>query len=302
MDARRLRRQGATAASIAALSSPIMAAPAEGAVPHTVQPGETLWSIAAANNFTTRTIAAFNGLSEGSAVVAGQTIQIPTEGEGATALANAGLVGTPVSSGTAAGSAGSHTVVAGETLSGIAAANGLSASELAAANGLSADALVITGQTLQIPAGSGSSTSGPAASAPMAQPDPPVPPFYEGSTYGLGHIESPSGTLHLDAAAAESWNAMRQEAKNQYGIDIYPGGPLSAFRTSEQQAHLYDLYLSGQGAPANPPGTSSHETGIAVDLADPGMRTVVDNLGSGFGWAKVHGPTEWWHVDYVGGG
>src|SRR5256884_7237075 len=66
-------------------------APAVAAVPHTVQPGETLWSIAAANNFTTRTIAAYNGLSEDSGVYAGETVQIPTEAEGGTALASAGL-------------------------------------------------------------------------------------------------------------------------------------------------------------------------------------------------------------------
>ena len=47
------------------------AAPASAAVPHIVQPGETLWSIAAANNLTTRTVAAFNGLSENSQVVLG---------------------------------------------------------------------------------------------------------------------------------------------------------------------------------------------------------------------------------------
>ena len=47
----------------------IPAAPASAAVPHTVQPGETLWSIAAANNLTTRTVAAFNGLSEDAQVV-----------------------------------------------------------------------------------------------------------------------------------------------------------------------------------------------------------------------------------------
>ena len=67
------------------------AAPASAAVPHTVQPGETLWSIAAANNLTTRTVAAFNGLSEDSQVVLGQTIQVPTTVEGYSALVNAGL-------------------------------------------------------------------------------------------------------------------------------------------------------------------------------------------------------------------
>jgi LysM repeat protein len=300
MDVRRWRH-GATAASIAALSSPIMAAPAGAAVPHTVQPGETLWSIAAANNFTTRTVAAFNGLSETSAVVAGQTIQIPTEAEGASALAGAGLLGTAVSSAPAA-SAGSHVVQPGETLSGIAAANGLTAGEVAAFNGISAETFVIIGQTIQIPAASGTSASAGVASAAIAQPAPPVPPFREGSTYGLGHIESPSGVLHLDPAAAEDWNAMRDQGLATYGLDIYPDGPVSAFRTYEQQAYFYDQYLNGTGPLAAPPGTSAHEVGAAVDLASPEMRTVIDNLGGAFGWGKIESFDEWWHVNHTGGG
>ena len=61
-------------------------------MPHVVQPGETLWSIAAANNLTTRTVAAFNGLSESSQVVLGSTIQVPSTVEGYAALQKAGLV------------------------------------------------------------------------------------------------------------------------------------------------------------------------------------------------------------------
>jgi LysM repeat protein len=45
----------------------------------------------------------------------------------------------------------SHLVVSGETLSGIAAANGLSPAQLAGANGLPADAFVIAGRSLTIP-------------------------------------------------------------------------------------------------------------------------------------------------------
>ena len=45
----------------------------------------------------------------------------------------------------------SHLVVPGETLSGIAAANGLSPVQLAGANGLPADAFVIAGRSLTIP-------------------------------------------------------------------------------------------------------------------------------------------------------
>ena len=66
------------------------ATPARAAVAHVVQPGETLWSISAANNLTTRTVAAFNGIAEDAQVVAGTTIHVPTVEEGAAALAAAG--------------------------------------------------------------------------------------------------------------------------------------------------------------------------------------------------------------------
>ena len=73
--------------------------------------------------------------------------------------------------------------------------------------------------------------------------------------------------------------------------------PASAYRTPAQQQELYDLYLSGQGAPANPPGTSTHEAGIAVDVAEPAMRDVIDQIGGGYGWSGTI-PSEWWHVEY----
>ena len=89
---RPMRFRTALATSLAADDrGSVRAAPAGAAVPHVVQPGETLWSIAAANNLTTRTVAAFNGLSEDSQVVLGQTIQVPTTVEGYAALVNAGL-------------------------------------------------------------------------------------------------------------------------------------------------------------------------------------------------------------------
>lgn len=212
--------------------------PSAGAeLPHVVQPGETLWSIAASNNLTTRTVAVYNGIPEDAHVVVGETITVPTVDEGAAALAAA----PPPAPATD------------------------------------------TGAT---PAPTGS--SGDAAAT-----IPPAP--------GMGHIPSPWGDLHLDPAAAESWNAMRAEALRIYGVDLHPGGPLSAYRTYEQQAELYDLYLAGQGAPAMPPGSSSHELGLAVDVPTPEMRQIIDEIGPQFGWGKVHAPGEWWHVDYLGG-
>src|SRR3712207_1507580 len=78
-DVRTMRLNTALGAILtSALAAAILAAPAGAAVPHVVQPGETLWTIAAANNLTTRTVAAYNGLSEDSQVVLGSTINVPT--------------------------------------------------------------------------------------------------------------------------------------------------------------------------------------------------------------------------------
>ena len=117
---------------------------------------------------------------------------------------------------------------------------------------------------------------------------------------GMAHIPSPFGALHLAPSAAAAWNRMRAASLERYGTDLYPTGPLSAYRTYAQQAYLYCLYRSGAGAPAAPPGTSHHEIGTAVDLATPAMRWVVDRIGSRYGWGKTDGPGEWWHVDYLG--
>jgi LysM repeat protein len=227
------------------------ASPASAAAPHVVQPGETLWSIAYANNLTTRTVAVYNGLPEDAQVIEGQTIQVPTVDEGAAALAAAGV-----------------TTLSTSTDSAAAAASGSPDPAATAASGYTTDAASLT----QI------------VSAP-----------------GMGHVPSPWGELHLLPAAADAWNAMRQESLEVYGIDIYPGGPISAYRTYEQQAALYELFLAAQGEPANPPGTSSHELGTAVDVPTQDMRWVIDQIGWKYGWGKVHGPDEWWHVDYIGG-
>lgn len=263
-------------------------AEAGAAVPHVVQPGESLWSIAASNNFTTRTLAAYNGLPETATVTVGQTIQIPTVEEGASALASAGVdtsvapTDTGTATATATSSAGGHTVVEGETLSSIASANGITIDALAVANGRSADSFVYTGETLSIPA----ATTTTAATTTSAS----VP---------LGTVPSPYGEIPLEAGAAASWNSMREESLNTYGQDIYPAGPASGYRSYEQQAAMYDAYLNGTGPLAAPPGTSAHETGTAVDLQTPEMRAVIDQIGWGYGWGKTEAPDEWWHINYA---
>src|SRR5437016_1019219 len=70
----------------------LAAASASAGVAHVVQPGESLWSIAASNNFTTRALAAANGLNENSQVVLGSTITIPSIDEAQAALQRMGYV------------------------------------------------------------------------------------------------------------------------------------------------------------------------------------------------------------------
>ena len=106
-----------------------------------------------------------------------------------------------------------HVVLPGETLSGIAAAKGQSTEAVAGYNGLSIDSWVYAGETIQIPA------IGEVAATPV---DPAVAPAT--SAPWLDSISSPWGTLYLDVAAAESWNAMDAAALERYGIDLYPGG------------------------------------------------------------------------------
>jgi LysM repeat protein len=82
------------------------------AVPHTVLPGETLWSISSANNLTTRTVAVYNGLPEDALLVAGTTVYVPTVREGGAALAAGAPAVAPVAR---AGSSASAGAAAGET-------------------------------------------------------------------------------------------------------------------------------------------------------------------------------------------
>jgi N-acetylmuramoyl-L-alanine amidase len=62
-----------------AISLLIAACPiaAKGQVPHTVEPGESLWSIAAQDGLSVEQLAAANGLSPDAALVAGTTLMIP---------------------------------------------------------------------------------------------------------------------------------------------------------------------------------------------------------------------------------
>jgi LysM repeat protein len=139
------------------------------AATHTVAPGETLWGIAYANNLPTSSVAAANGLSAEARVVAGTNLTIPAPGQAPTPPVNPAPSSPGTTSAPAATGGGGYRVAPGDTLSAIAARQGVSLGSLAAANGLKLDSWVIQGTTLKLPApGSAPVAQAPAQGAPEA--------------------------------------------------------------------------------------------------------------------------------------
>jgi soluble lytic murein transglycosylase-like protein len=251
----RLRRSLAPTLAAAALAG-LLAAPAGAAVPHVVAPGETLWSIASANNLTTRTVAAFNGLSEDSQVVLGQTIQVPTTVEGYSALVNAGLApadpaaptagaggvvsdgagattaGTPATATITSGPApqGHYKVRPGDTLGGLAASSGISVEAMAAMNGIDASAPLLVGTVLKLPSGA---PAPPQASTPEPAQTvvPQADPVPTAARVGAADVQSVAAQYGVSPslAAAIAWqesgfnNAMVSSANARGVMQVMPG-------------------------------------------------------------------------------
>jgi soluble lytic murein transglycosylase-like protein len=215
---------------------------ASAAVPHVVQPGETLWSIAAANNLTTRTVAAFNGLSENSQVVLGSTVMVPSTVEGYASLQKAGLVAaTPAtSSGTTTTTAsapaaappalGGYTVRPGDTLSALAASSRVSISAIAAMNGLDPSGLLLAGTVIKLPTGAPAparaAQPAPAATVvPTAAPEPTPTRLGATDVQSVASANGVSPSLATAIAWQESGfnNAMVSGANARGVMQVMPG-------------------------------------------------------------------------------
>jgi len=105
-----------------------------------VRVGDTLSGIAAEHGMSLVGLAADNGLDPNGVLLAGTSLRL---GAGAPVATGIGVV--PNTAG------GGHIIAPGETLWGIAAANGITPAALAAANDLPVDTHVIAGRTLRIP-------------------------------------------------------------------------------------------------------------------------------------------------------
>jgi LysM repeat protein len=114
---------------------------------HTVAPGESLSSIAAADGLSVAELAAANGLSAEAQLESGTTLAIPAESASSTPPESPASIAldeaTPQSA--------SYVVEPGDTLSAIAADDDVSVQTLAAANGIDPQALLLAGTALQLP-------------------------------------------------------------------------------------------------------------------------------------------------------
>jgi soluble lytic murein transglycosylase-like protein len=228
------------------------AAPAGASVPHTVQPGETLWTIAAASNLTTRTVAAYNGLPETANVVLGSTIRIPSTIEGAAALQAAGFtLGSPQPAAAAAAqpaataqpvaaakpvtssappAQGSYIVRPGDTLTGLAAGARVAPAQIAAANGLNPNAQLLIGTVLKLPSGAPAParSSQPAPAQRVVPAADPVPTQTRVGASDVQQVASAHG-VSPSLAAAIAWqesgfnNAMVSSANARGVMQVMPG-------------------------------------------------------------------------------
>ncbi|WP_446680637.1 LysM peptidoglycan-binding domain-containing protein [Agromyces hippuratus] len=142
----------------------------------TVGDGDTVSGIAERYGVATADILALNGLGWSSLIFPGQRLALP--GSGSTTPAPA-----PV-----AAELARHTVVAGDTMSGIAAAYRVSLDQMLSANGLGRQSLIFPGQSIVLPPGGADAaapapaTPAPAAPAPAA-PAPVAPAPSNGDDY-----------------------------------------------------------------------------------------------------------------------
>jgi LysM repeat protein len=234
-----MRRLCLTLLCTSALSA-CLASPAGASVGHTVGPGETLWSIAAANGFTTHALAAANGLSVDSQVRLGATIQIPsiseaqvalgvgtTEAEGETNPATTQLSSSPPAA--APTPMGGYTVQPGDSLSAIAARVGASMGQIAFMNGLSTNGVLLAGTVIKLP------TSSPApaqTTAPVSsRVVPHAAPYASGGHVGADQIAQIAASHGVSPSLADAiaWqesgfnNASVSNANARGVMQIMPG-------------------------------------------------------------------------------
>jgi LysM repeat protein len=150
---------------------------------------------------------------------------------------------------TAASASVSHVVAAGESLSSIAASDGLSVEQLADANGLSTEASLLEGSTLTIP----SQETGAPESAPSVGEG--TSTGEAGTPSGASYVVQPGDTLSAIAARA---GMSIDELAGANGID--PAAPLLAGAVLQVRGTSAEVAPSEDEATSEGSGTEAGQT------------------------------------------
>jgi LysM repeat protein len=116
-------------------------APAASGATYTIKAGDSLGGIAARSGVSLGALLTVNGMTAKSLILPGMTLKLPA---GSTA---------PEQGNTASGPGGSYTVLAGDSLGGIASRAGVSLGALLKANNMTVTSLILPGMALALPAG-----------------------------------------------------------------------------------------------------------------------------------------------------
>jgi N-acetylmuramoyl-L-alanine amidase len=235
------------------LAAAMLASPAAASAsfPHVVAAGESLTSVAATDGLSVAELAAANGISPDSQLIAGSTLLIPPQGSSA-GVASAGTSSAPASSSAAvsspfSSSSGGYLVQPGDTLSAIAARAGISVSQLAASNGLDPNGVLLAGSTLSLSGSSAGSSSGTSA---------PVSTSSGSSSSGSGgYLVQPGDTLSAIAARA-GMSVAELAAAN--GLDpsgiLYAGSTLHLSGSSSSGSSEFVSTTPSSGSTSSPGG------------------------------------------------
>ncbi|MET3921865.1 LysM peptidoglycan-binding domain-containing protein [Arthrobacter sp. UYEF20] len=202
-------------------SAPAAPAPAStGGGSYTVKPGDTLGAIAARHGVKLSEVFGWNGLNMGSIIYPGQKIKIGSGTSAPSAPAPSAPAPVAPASTPTAPASGSYTIKAGDTLSGIAARNGVKLSDMLSANRLTLSSVIYPGQKLVLPGGS----IAPASSQPPAPVTPLVPSTFLGFTYPAAVVSSANeNKAVLNASPVPSREQMKSivaDTARRMGVDV----------------------------------------------------------------------------------
>lgn len=205
---------------------------------YTILRGDTISAIAARFGVSTQAVLTANGLGRSSIIYPGQTIAIPAGGAPLAIQTVASVTPTALTS---------YRIVAGDTVSAIAARFGVTTAAILAANGMGSSTIIYPGRTLVIPSGAAAPAATTGAGTPLTDemaanarliirtgqrlgvPD-------RGIVVALAAAMQESGLRNLDYGDRDSvgmfqqrpstgWGSDAQLLDPTYATELFYGGP-----------------------------------------------------------------------------